>query len=102
MCPHLESCFQGQHLIPKDRAHVKGPKKGSDMIKGTWGRDFQIGEGEGRRGERERERLRPELPGGENSWGHEHREPTGSHLRPQVLTEGRWARHQSSPPTGAQ
>lgn len=37
MCPHLESCFQGQHLIPKDRAHVKGPKKDSAMIKGTWG-----------------------------------------------------------------
>ena len=46
------------------------------MIKGTWeGPDVQIGGGEGRRGERERERLRPELPSGKESWGQEHTEP---------------------------
>lgn len=26
--PHLESCFQGQHLIPKDRADEKGAQEG--------------------------------------------------------------------------
>jgi hypothetical protein len=26
--PHLESCFQGQHLIPKDRADEKGAREG--------------------------------------------------------------------------
>lgn len=26
--PHLESCLQGQHLIPKDRADEKGAQEG--------------------------------------------------------------------------
>lgn len=56
-CPHLESCFQGQPPHPQRQSTVKGAEKGSDMIKGTWGgrQDFPDG---GRRGERERERLR--------------------------------------------
>lgn len=28
MGPHLESCFQSQHLIPKDRADEKGAREG--------------------------------------------------------------------------
>lgn len=92
---------------PRTERTRKGPEKGSDMIKGTWGggKIFQIRGGEGRRGERERERLRRKLSGGERKAGRAHRRrgrqgrggsaeaPTGrakgSHTHPPGLrTEG--------------
>lgn len=65
VCPHLESSFRSATSSPKTGRTRKGPEKGSDMVKGTWGqaRFSRLGAGGGRRGERERDRLRRTLSG---------------------------------------